>query len=586
MVNSLRLIGSTAAFLVRLPHSPSTSTSRSNTKFILSRDSREDVAFVRLQNKMGDKAEEIMEKLQQPQGEGEVSLDERSSNDESELWENPLLEMLPAGLPGGNDDDEEEKREAPSMSTEHSLLFDIQDQWKDAENDFSDFLSRILGGNSSEGDDESHSSGESDIEISEKTAASSSTDKDTLEEYGDKASKRHPDVEVEENSRNTPSFGVTSKMFEPIEALLTNNDGDNTGGDNNGGDNNGGDNKDEQKSYSDSENDVNEGLGNTLKSRAQSWMEYLSLPGGGTEQSIEDMIATARESAQHDGSAAADEKSFQEVLGILRQYSAEVKGTVDKYFGDIDLSSLRPTSLFYYLEKEDEHKNPSWKRRIHRFYPGVGVERMNQLNDALALSKVAYMDSVEEAKQRLESLTDPYELLYCNLVAEPNQPAHYVAVKQNQNQFSPALELVLGVRGTKTITDAITDVLCEDQDYRGGKAHSGVLESGKYIAEKHTPLIQELLESSGKQSIKIKLVGHSLGAGAAAIAAMEFKDHPKMDVEVVGFGPPAMLSQKLSEGMKGYMTTVVADDDVVPRLSAATVINVLLDVMEYDYVPR
>lgn len=556
MVNPLPLIVSTAAFLTRTPHAPSSTSVAFHT-----RSSKPD-AFVRLQSKMIDKAEEILEKIQH---DDEEELETSSNKSE---FDNPLLDLLP--LPKVSSDDEEENEqqdeEMASAPRDQSLSFDSQDQWKTAESDLSDFWSRILDGNvdaedESNGEDNGKSHGnnvaDNDVDISDSTVANSNTDKEAFEDYGEKASNRHPNVEDEENS-DTPSFGVAAKILEPLEGLLTNNDNDSN----------------------------QEGIASILESRAKSWMGYLSLPGGGTEQSIQDMINTARQSVQDGGSDVADEKSFQEILGILRQYSAEIKGTVDKYFADMDLSTLRPTSLFYYLEKEDEHKNPSWKRRMHRFYPGVGVERMNELNDALTLSQVAYMDSVEEAKERLESLTDPYELIYCNLVGEPNQPAHYVAVKQHQDKSSPALELVLGVRGTKTITDAITDLLCEDEDYRGGKAHSGVLASGKYIAEKHTPLLQELLDSSGKQRIKIQLSGHSLGAGAAAIAAMEFNDQPNIDVEVVGFGSPAMLSQELSEAMQDYMTTVVADDDVVPRLSAPTVINALLDVMEYDYIPR
>ena len=76
------------------------------------------------------------------------------------------------------------------------------------------------------------------------------------------------------------------------------------------------------------------------------------------------------------------------------------------------------------------------------------------------------------------------------------------------------------------------------------------------------------------------------GAGVASIAAMEFNDSDNIDVEVVGFGCPALLSKDLCEQLDDYVTTVIVDDDVVPRLSAPTVINALLDVMEYDYVPR
>ena len=75
-------------------------------------------------------------------------------------------------------------------------------------------------------------------------------------------------------------------------------------------------------------------------------------------------------------------------------------------------------------------------------------------------------------------------------------------------------------------------------------------------------------------------------AGAAAIAAIELNDDKRIEVEAIGFGCPALLSRELSEQTKDYITTVVADDDVVPRLSAATAINAMVDVTEYDYIPR
>lgn len=106
------------------------------------------------------------------------------------------------------------------------------------------------------------------------------------------------------------------------------------------------------------------------------------------------------------------------------------------------------------------------------------------------------------------------------------------------------------------------------------------------MVKKHKPLLLKLLKSSGKHKVKLQCVGHSLGAGCASIIGMELNDDPKFEVEVIGFGCPALLSKELSEQTKGYITTVVADDDCVPRLSAASVVNALLDIMEHDYVPR
>lgn len=610
------IVSSTAAFLVRAPPTPNDALAPhhsllfhphqrtpSSSSAAVTCIQRRDGTHVQSKNNADttEEKEEITESTSDDNNDNNG--DEAATSSSLFDLANPLLDLLPipSFVHGKGDDKDNDEGDSKSDSDDKirnqvpdSLSFDITNQWKTAEDELSSFWTRVIDTpnpissiiTEDDGSTSSSSTASSDgraqqqeretdgdIDISASTAARSSTDKKALEVYDAKASNRDPDVVDERASVKSDSIGgVASKFLQPLEALFkpTFNTGD----------------CNEQSDTTKANSNSNDGnLQNSLQEQATRWMGYLTSPGGGTEQSIQDMIATASESAQQDGSDVADQKSFHEVLGILRQYSAELKGTADKYFADIDMSQLRPTSLFYFIEREDEIKNPSWKRRAHRYFPGLGVERMNQLNDALTLARVGYLDSIEEVKGRLEDLTDPYELIYCDLEGEPNKPAHFLAIKQHQQPLSPSLELVLGVRGTKTITDAITDLLFEDADYRGGKVHSGMLASGKYIAEKHTPLLQELLKSSGKQRISIQLVGHSLGAGAVAIAAMEFRDEPNIDVEVVGFGSPALVSKDLSEEMKDFMTTVVADDDVVSRLSAATVINALLDVMEFDFVP-
>eukprot|EP00957_Ditylum_brightwellii_P021003 1583371-Ditylum_brightwellii.AAC.1 len=67
---------------------------------------------------------------------------------------------------------------------------------------------------------------------------------------------------------------------------------------------------------------------------------------------------------------------------------------------------------------------------------------------------------------------------------------------------------------------------------------------------------------------------------------MEFKNqnNKRYDVSVTGFGCPALVSKELSVEMQDFVTTVIVDSDVIPRMSAATIANVVLDVMEYDWV--
>jgi len=57
-------------------------------------------------------------------------------------------------------------------------------------------------------------------------------------------------------------------------------------------------------------------------------------------------------------------------------------------------------------------------------------------------------------------------------------------------------------------------------------------------------------------------------------------------VSVIGFGCPALLSMDLSESTKDYVTTVVCDADVIPRSSGATILNLVLNLLEFDYTDR
>jgi len=308
--------------------------------------------------------------------------------------------------------------------------------------------------------------------------------------------------------------------------------------------------------------------------------------GGKDKEDALDTIMSQARNAEQSSEGVVDKTGFSELLSVMQENSEKIQKVLKDEFGDIDFSYFTPTALWYYLEYEDERKNPSWKRQEHRFHQGIDVPMVEELNDSLKLSELSYSDTLEELKEGLKTAKVPLEVISYQLESEPGQPSHFVAVKEGQSWWSRSLEVVIVVRGTKTFSDAITDALMDAADYRGGKAHAGILDSGMWLAEKHADLFQELLKISNKSKIKLTLIGHSLGAGAAAIAGMELKDKKNMDVTVVGFGCPALLSKELSESTADYITTVICDSDVVPRMSGATIANVALDIMEYDRYPK
>ena len=332
------------------------------------------------------------------------------------------------------------------------------------------------------------------------------------------------------------------------------------------------------------------------------------------EQVLSDIVASVREQIEQ-GSDRETKDSLPDIIKLVTEYRGKMTEVAKKYFGSINLNKLSPSAVLYYIEREDEVKNPSWKRRQHRYMPELKIETIHELYDSLKLAQLCYADTADEIRIGLQQQKTPYDLVYVNIQSSPGQPANFVAVQHEQHSFrrgfnkkekvlSSSLRVIIGVRGTKSASDAITDLLCDTVEYNGGLAHSFILESGKYIAEKHRTLIEELLEKSGKKKVIVTLIGHSLGAGAASIAGIELYNYAQsqcvpignvkgsrqnksmkytMEVKVIGFGCPALLSENLARNTP-YITTVVNDADVVPRMSGISVTNLLLDIMAFDWM--
>ena len=329
---------------------------------------------------------------------------------------------------------------------------------------------------------------------------------------------------------------------------------------------------------------------------------------------IAEIIQQAQNIANNDNTTmssssllSSSSSSFLSQVLYFQQNAASIQRTLESSFGpymsdDINLSDLFQSipnfaALHYYLEHQESIKTPSWKRRRHRFQSAVEVMKVNELNEALILSELSYADNVEEVRAGLESLYDvdessklkkeksnkaQWELLFCDTQSRPNEPSHFLAIQKNASQYDDTLHLLMVVRGTKSMSDLITDAMMEatDHEYDGvkGKAHVGLTRSGEYLTKRHMKLLATLLQLSDKRKLDITLVGHSLGAGAATIAAMNMNsdqfsrdignggdNNVKVSANVIGFGCPALLSQNLSLMTRNFVTTVIADNDVIPR---------------------
>ena len=162
----------------------------------------------------------------------------------------------------------------------------------------------------------------------------------------------------------------------------------------------------------------------------------------------------------------------------------------------------------------------------------------------------------------------------------------------------PAGIVILAVRGTNDLSDAIIDARCEgvrfdwggsppapgadNGDEEGGSgcgwAHRGILEAAQWLlAQVLIPLRQ--LASGGHT---IQLCGHSLGAGVASVLTILLKPHLP-NVKCIGFATPSVIAgEPLLSTSYEYMTSVILRRDAIPRATIQSIRALLSELAAFD----
>jgi hypothetical protein len=219
---------------------------------------------------------------------------------------------------------------------------------------------------------------------------------------------------------------------------------------------------------------------------------------------------------------------------------------------------------------------------------------------------LSYVNTVLNIKAGLAAFkNNSWKLLFATTDSQPYQPAHFIAIhkelaplqQQYQQQHNDAstkdwwntyrfdthgydkphqqksqedLHVAVVVRGTKGFSDFLTNGMLSLTDFMGGKAHEGMLKSACWLVNQTVPRLQQLLEETGRRKVQWWLVGHSLGDGAAALAALKFNAQHSDWVQAhsLGFGTPPSVTRNVSIAAKHVVRTVINDaDDAVPRMS-------------------
>ncbi|CAN0502274.1 unnamed protein product, partial [Ectocarpus sp. 8 AP-2014] len=141
--------------------------------------------------------------------------------------------------------------------------------------------------------------------------------------------------------------------------------------------------------------------------------------------------------------------------------------------------------------------------------------------------------------------------------------------------------VVLSIRGTFSMQDTVTDLVCDSADFMGGSCHRGLRQGAEMLlADAKSDVLQQLNRHRG---YRLVVTGHSLGGGASRVVkTFSIKSFFLYESSELGLGstrvlcyafaPPPVFGplDKLSGETQRAIRSFVFGNDMVCRMSLAS----------------
>eukprot|EP00930_Biecheleria_cincta_P070927 TRINITY_DN58496_c0_g1_i1.p1 TRINITY_DN58496_c0_g1~~TRINITY_DN58496_c0_g1_i1.p1 ORF type:complete len:504 (+),score=85.80 TRINITY_DN58496_c0_g1_i1:44-1513(+) len=183
------------------------------------------------------------------------------------------------------------------------------------------------------------------------------------------------------------------------------------------------------------------------------------------------------------------------------------------------------------------------------------------------------------------------EVIFANLPEQVvTTPGHFVALDRNKKA------VVLGIRGTTTLADAVTDAAGESveiSEVPGLQGHKAMLASARNVIDSTRGTLED--ELSKNSGFELLVTGHSLGAGTAILCSILLTADPSKKFQRLrcfAFAPPPVVSPLTASAVQNVeIHSFVNRTDVVPRASLANVFHLLeecmaVDQLDLNFLPR
>lgn len=137
-------------------------------------------------------------------------------------------------------------------------------------------------------------------------------------------------------------------------------------------------------------------------------------------------------------------------------------------------------------------------------------------------------------------------------------------------------EVVVAIRGTSNMRDALTDLVCAPARLAPGQfsvgdvdvqfVHDGMWRAAQSLLTELQDFVHILLEE--RPSYRLMITGHSLGAGVAGLLCLLWRQRLGERVSCISFASPQTLDDAAARAAAHQgVTSVLVGDDLVPRLS-------------------
>jgi hypothetical protein len=137
------------------------------------------------------------------------------------------------------------------------------------------------------------------------------------------------------------------------------------------------------------------------------------------------------------------------------------------------------------------------------------------------------------------------------------------------------------VRGSKTISDTITNCIALPAPFMGGYAHGGMVVCAKNLVDEIRPRLT--MEMNAHPTYQLKLMGHSLGGGVAVLCAFILREEfPALKCTAIA--PPPLLTEHLADKSSAFVETLIHGDDIVTRFSVRNTEELYKEIIEYPWI--